>query len=44
LIPGPHVQAVIAAAEKKLATEGDMVKAIRAGMDPQAAYLKHRVF
>ncbi len=44
LIPGPYVEAVIAAAEHKLATEGAMVKAIRAGMDPQAAYLKHRVF
>ncbi len=44
LIPGPHIEAVIEAAEKKLATEGAMVKAIRAGMDPQAAYLKHRVF
>ena len=44
LIPGPHVEAVVAAAEKKLSTEGAMVKAIRAGMDPQAAYLKHRVF
>ena len=44
LIPGAHVHAVVAAAEKKLATEGAMVKAIRAGMDPQKAYLKHRVF
>lgn len=44
LIPGPQVQKIIKAAEKKLATEGDMVKAIRAGMDPQKAYLKHRVF
>jgi regulator of RNase E activity RraA len=44
LIPGPQVQTVVAAAEKKLATEGAMVKAIRAGMDPQQAYLKHRVF
>jgi 4-hydroxy-4-methyl-2-oxoglutarate aldolase len=44
LIPGPHVEVVIQAAEKKLATEGAMVKAIRAGMDPQKAYLKHRVF
>ncbi len=44
LLPGAHVEAVVAAAEKKLSTEGAMVKAIRAGMDPQAAYLKHRVF
>ncbi len=44
LIPGPAAEAVVVAAEKKLATEGAMVKAIRAGMDPQEAYLKHRVF
>jgi 4-hydroxy-4-methyl-2-oxoglutarate aldolase len=44
LIPGANVEATVAAAEKKLATEGAMVKAIRGGMDPQAAYLKHRVF
>ncbi len=44
LIPGPSIEAVVAAAETKLATEGAMVKAIKAGMDPQAAYLKHRVF
>ncbi len=44
LIPGAQVEAVITAAEKKLATEGAMVKAIRAGMDPQQAYLLHRVF
>ena len=44
LIPGPQAADVVAAAERKLATEGEMVKAIRAGMDPQAAYLKHRVF
>ena len=25
-------------------TEGDMVRAIRAGEDPQAAYLRYRVF
>jgi 4-hydroxy-4-methyl-2-oxoglutarate aldolase len=44
MLPGAEVEAVIAAAEAKMATEGDMVKAIRAGVDPQAAYLKHRVF
>jgi 4-hydroxy-4-methyl-2-oxoglutarate aldolase len=44
LVPAAQVEAVVAAAEKKLSTEGDMVKAIRAGMDPQAAYMKHRVF
>mgnify|MGYP003349371643 FL=1 len=38
------IEAVIQAAESKMATEGDMVKAIRAGEDPQAAYLRHRVF
>jgi 4-hydroxy-4-methyl-2-oxoglutarate aldolase len=44
LLQGADAERVIAAAEQKLATEGAMVKAIRAGMDPQAAYLKHRVF
>jgi regulator of RNase E activity RraA len=44
LVPGADAEAVVAAAETKLATEGDMMKAIRAGMDPQQAYLKHRVF
>ncbi len=32
------------AAEAKMATEGEMVKAIRAGVDPQEAYMKYRVF
>jgi hypothetical protein len=27
-----------------MATEGDMVRAIRAGEDPQTAYLRYRVF
>lgn len=44
LIPASAVEKVIAAAETKMATEGDMVKAIRAGEDPQQAYLKYRVF
>ncbi len=44
MLPGAEAEAVIAAAEAKMATEGDMVTAIRAGVDPQAAYLKHRVF
>jgi regulator of RNase E activity RraA len=44
LIDAKHVEAVIAAAEKKMATEGDMVRAIRAGEDPQAAYECYRVF
>lgn len=44
LIPSAHAEAVIAAAEAKMATEGAMVQAIRAGEDPQAAYLRHRVF
>lgn len=43
-IPGEAIEKVIAAAEKKMATEGEMVKAIRAGEDPQQAYLRHRVF
>ncbi|SFJ15546.1 Regulator of RNase E activity RraA [Bosea sp. OK403] len=44
LVPGAAVEAVVAAAEQKMETEGEMVKAIRAGVDPLEAYLKHRVF
>ena len=44
LIPGKSIDEVITAAEAKMSTEGDMVKAIRAGQDPQQAYLKYRVF
>jgi 4-hydroxy-4-methyl-2-oxoglutarate aldolase len=44
LIPKDRIGEIIAAAEGKMATEGDMVKAIRAGVDPLEAYLKHRVF
>jgi 4-hydroxy-4-methyl-2-oxoglutarate aldolase len=44
LIGAAEVEAVVAAAERKMATEGDMVRAIRAGEDPQAAYLRYRVF
>ena len=44
LIAANDVEAVLAAAERKMATEGEMVRAIRAGEDPQQAYLKHRVF
>jgi regulator of RNase E activity RraA len=44
LIEAAEVEEVIAAAEAKMATEGAMVRAIRAGQDPQQAYLEHRVF
>ncbi len=44
LIDAKNIEAVIAAAEKKMATEGDMVRAIRDGEDPQAAYERYRVF
>ena len=44
LIGAAEVEAVLAAAERKLATEGEMARAIRAGEDPQAAYLRYRVF
>ncbi len=44
LIGGADVEAVVAAAEAKMATEGEMARAIRAGEDPQAAYLRLRVF
>ena len=35
---------MIDAAERKMSTEGEMARAIRAGEDPQAAYLRYRVF
>ncbi len=44
LIDAAEVEVVVTAAEHKMATEGDMVRAIRAGEDPQAAYLRYRVF
>lgn len=44
LVGAAEVEAVVAAAERKMATEGDMVRAIRAGEDPLAAYLRYRVF
>jgi 4-hydroxy-4-methyl-2-oxoglutarate aldolase len=44
LIGAAEIEAVLAAAERKLATEGEMARAIRAGEDPQAAYLRYRVF
>lgn len=44
LVPRAKLEEVIAASEKKMSTEGEMVKAIRAGEDPQAAYLRYRVF
>ena len=44
LIPASHLDEVVSAAERKMSTEGEMVRAIRAGEDPQAAYLRHRVF
>ena len=44
LISAADVENVVAAAERKMATEGDMVRAIRAGEDPQTAYLRYRVF
>ena len=44
LVGAADVEAVVEAAERKMATEGDMVRAIRAGEDPQAAYLRYRVF
>src|SRR5437773_9660353 len=35
-----YVEQVVAAAERKMSAESDMAKAIRAGEDPQAAYLR----
>lgn len=44
LIPGAEIEEVLTAAEAKMAAEGGMMTAIRAGIDPQEAYMKHRVF
>ncbi len=44
LIAAADVAAVLTAAEQKMSTEGDMARAIRAGEDPQAAYMRFRVF
>ncbi|MEI8145529.1 MAG: RraA family protein [Alphaproteobacteria bacterium] len=44
LVPGAEAERVIAAAEQKMSTEGKMVQAIRAGEDPQEAYMRYRVF
>jgi 4-hydroxy-4-methyl-2-oxoglutarate aldolase len=44
LIAAADVAQVLTAAEKKMSTEGDMARAIRAGEDPQAAYMRFRVF
>ena len=44
LIPGVEIEEVLVAAEAKMAAEGGMMKAIRAGADPQEAYMQHRVF
>lgn len=44
LVGALHAEQVVAAAEAKLATEGAMARAIRAGEDPQQAYLRYRVF
>jgi 4-hydroxy-4-methyl-2-oxoglutarate aldolase len=44
LIGAADLGAVLDAAERKMSTEGDMARAIRAGEDPQAAYLRYRVF
>jgi 4-hydroxy-4-methyl-2-oxoglutarate aldolase len=44
LIPRARLDDVLSAAETKMNTEGDMVRAIKAGEDPLQAYLKYRVF
>lgn len=44
LIDGSRIDDVLAAAEAKMSAENGMLAAIRAGVDPQVAYLKHRVF
>ncbi len=40
LIPGSELDAVLEAAEAKMSAEGGMLKAIRAGVDPQEAYMR----
>jgi 4-hydroxy-4-methyl-2-oxoglutarate aldolase len=40
LLESSAAEDVVAAAEAKMATEGEMVRAIRAGVDPQEAYMK----
>lgn len=44
LIPGDAVEDVLTRAEAAIATESELRKAIRAGEDPQSAYLKYRKF
>jgi len=44
LIAAADIERVVAAAETKMATEGDMARAIRAGVDPQEAYMQFKVF
>ena len=43
-IPKAIVEDVIAKAETDIATESDIRKAIKAGTDPQEAYLKYGKF
>ena len=43
-VPMAIVQEVIEACEKDISTESDIRTAIRGGMDPQQAYLKHGKF
>jgi len=44
LIDSSAAEDVVVAAEAKMATEGEMVKAIRKGVDPQESYMEYRVF
>ena len=44
IIPKEHVEEIISAAEKSIATENKVRTAILAGMDPQEAYLKYGKF
>ena len=44
VLPAASAEAVVAATETVMASENQVRDAIRAGMDPQAAYLKHRKF
>lgn len=44
ILPAPDAEAILTATEAVMVAENQVRDAIRAGMDPQAAYLKHRKF
>jgi 4-hydroxy-4-methyl-2-oxoglutarate aldolase len=44
VLPADRAEAIVTATETVMAAENQVRDAIRAGMDPQVAYLKHRKF